>query len=137
MSHVIHITKIESTPSPSLSGMKMVSFDSCRLPFGVVFTSINTVGLVDVKMEDSLEDNQKIFTTVVTFQTPDKVPSKKSRLSFRLTSANGSQYLVGSYARPYAIIKETNPIPGKAGDSIMKTVTVTWKSSSPMLYIVG
>ena len=116
--------------------MKMLSLHSCSVPSSVEFAEINTVGLVDVKMDDSIENKEKVYTSVVSFQTPNKTPAGVSRLAFRLTTIDGNRFLLGTSERPYPIIKESNPFPGKVGDSTLKSVTITWKSPCPLLYIV-
>lgn len=136
MTKLAHVIKLESVPVENLSGLKPLSLHSCSVPSSVKFTEINIIDLVDVKMDDAIENKEKVYTSVVSFQTPDKIPSSGGHLAFRLTTIDGNRFLLGTSQRPYPIIKESNPFPGKVGDSTMKTVTVTWKSTSPLLYIV-
>lgn len=122
--------------SESLSYLKIVSDISCRFTHNVSFEEICINEVVGVTIEDSYENNQKVYTTTAIFQTCDKLPITKRHLSFRLTGIDGKRYMIGTNSRPFPIIKENNPYPEKVTDSSLKTVTITWKSMLPMLLIV-
>lgn len=137
MTKLVHIHKIEFIDSSDLSGMKILTQHSCRIPNGVNFCEIESLsGLVGAKTEDTMDDGEKVYTTTVTFQMKCKMPTEERRVAFRLTSIDGNQFLVGTDIRPYPVIKENNPYPEKPGDSVLKQVTVTWKSPYPMLLIL-
>lgn len=137
MTKLDHIVKIEQIQVSELSGLVFVKNASCKLPVGVNFCEIEDIrGLIGTKIEDDEQDGQKVYTTTVTFQTKEKTPGDRVRLAFRLTSIDGTQFLVGTDSRPYPVIKENNAFPEKPGDSDMKTVTITWKATLPMLTIL-
>lgn len=136
MNTLIHIAKIESVPVTSLLDVEKVAAASCRVPGSIVFNEINIHGLVDAKIENQLENHEPVYTVTLTYQTCDRTPQKRNSLAYRLTSIDGTRYLLGSYARPYVIYNDTTPFPGKPGDSVLKTVTLTYKSPHPLLYIV-
>lgn len=137
MTKLVHINKIEFIRSSELSGLIRVTNSSCRIPSDVNFTEINEiVNLVGVKMEDESQKGETVYTTTVTFQTKRKDVVRWKRIAFRLTSIDGNQFLVGTGSRPYPVVKENNTFPEKPGDSTLKTVTITWRSLLPMLYIV-
>ena len=119
-----------------LGAMQVIGEASCRFKNLAVFTEINIQELVGVTIEDSYENNYKIYTTTATFQTCDKKPLSSRQIVFRLTSIDGKRYMIGTGSRPFPIIKEKNSFPEKPGDSILKTVTITWKATVPMLRIV-
>ena len=126
MTKLVHIIKIEQIQASELLGLIIIKNASCKLPQGVNFSEI----------EDEEQHGQKVYTTTVTFQTGNKTPGDKVRQAYRLTSIDGTQFLVGTYSRPYAICKENNAFPEKPGDSDLKTVTITWKAPLPMLTIL-
>lgn len=119
----------------SLTAMIVIDDTSCRFKTDVVFEKIAIQELAGVTIEDAYENNQKVYTTTVIFQTCDKRPLTDRRKAFRLTSLDGKMFMVGTNGRPYPIIKERNLYPEKPADSPMKVVTVTWKSLLPMLLI--
>ena len=134
---MVHINKIEFTRTENLTPLKIVDNVSCIFTREVDFTKIDIQELVGVNIEDSYENNQKVYTTTATFTTRCKEPFYNRCLAFRLSSVDGKRYLIGTNGRPYPIIKEKNPFPEKVPDSSMKIITITWKSTFPMLLIIG
>lgn len=130
-----YFKSLEYIPASSLSGMQMLDNDLCRIPTNVNFTSINTYGLIEVTLKVSLENKQVINSVTCTFRTRDKKSFKGRHLAFRLTATDGTQHLIGTYTRPYAIIEENIPYPSKPTESTLKTVKITYKATHPMLYI--
>ena len=133
---LVHVRKIEIADACSLGSIQVLNETSCRFKTQPVFSEIGIKELVGVTIEDSYENNQRVYTTTVTFNTCDKKPMTARQAAFRLTSLDGKRYMIGTDSRPYPIIKERNPFPEKPGDSTLKTVTIVWKSLLPMLLIV-
>ena len=136
MSKLVHVRKIEIADAYSLGSIQVLSETTCRFKSQPVFSEISIKELVGVSIEDSYENNQKVYTTTATFKTCDKKPLTIRQAAFRLTSIDGQRYMIGTDSRPYPIIKEKNPFPEKPADSVLKTVTITWKSFLPWLLIV-
>lgn len=136
MSKLVHITKIEFADARSIDGLYVLNGTTCRFVSLPAFSEIGIRELVGVNIEDSYENNQKVYTTTATFNTCDKKHMTLRQTVFRLTSIDGKRYLIGTDSRPYPIIKERNPFPEKPADSALKTVTITWKAPYPMLHII-
>ena len=136
MSKLVHVHKIEMADASNLGSLRVVGEASCRFKSLAVFSEIHIHELVGVTIEDSYENNQKVYTTTATFKTCDKMPLTVRQVAFRLTSVSGQQYMIGTGSRPYPIIKESNPFPEKPADSTLKTVTITWKAPLPMLLVI-
>lgn len=119
----------------NLSSLQVISDTSLKLSSEVNFSKIDIHELVGVTIEDSYENNQKVYVTTATFITACKKPLTDRRIAFRLTSVDGKRYIIGTNARPFPIIKEKNAFPEKPADSSAKAVTITWKSLYPMLLI--
>lgn len=120
----------------SLISLQIVGEASCRFKNPAIFSEIHIQELVGVTIEDSLENNQRLYTTTAIFKSCDKTPLSARHMAFRLTSIDGKQYMIGTGSRPFPVIKEKNPFPEKPADSTLKTVTITWKSLLPMLLIL-
>ncbi len=135
MNRSVHIVKVEIASCEDLGGVEMVASSSCRLSGNVNFAEINILEQAEASITDAIENKERVYTTTLTYHTCDKTPTTDTHKVFRLTTIDGTQFLVGTHARPYAIIKESNPFPRKPGDNILKIVTVTWKALTPMLYI--
>ena len=119
----------------SITAIRVITGTTCRFTNDVLFTEISIHGVVGVIVEDSYENNQKVFTTTATFQTCDKLPQTERRMAFRMTGIDEKRYMIGTDSRPFPIIKERNPYPERPADSSLKTVTITWRSLLPMLLI--
>ena len=135
MSNLVHIVKVEFASGTSLSNLKVTSPSSCRILSAVNFSEILIEGLAEVNVEDAYENNQTVYSTTLSFQSHDRKLFGLRQAAFRLSSADGHRYMLGTHTRPYPIIKETVPFPDKPGDSTLKKVTVTWKSPLPMLLL--
>lgn len=136
MSKLVHINKVEYARVAEVLSLRLINKHSCVLKNVVNFKEIPIEGLVSVKIEDVVQNNEIIYTSTATFRTCDKSPWNDRKLVFRLTSVNGNVFILGNRSRPYPIIKEINPYPEKPNDDTLKTVQVTWKATTPMLYLV-
>lgn len=136
MSKLVHVNKIEMAGVDNLATMRVVSDTACRFTSDVSFEEICITELVGVTIEDEMEKNQKVFKTTAVFTTKDKKPLTERRLAFRLTSVDGKKYMIGWNGRPFPIIKEKNPFPEKPSDSSLKTISISWKATVPMLLIL-
>lgn len=136
MLKLVHVNKIEKVRIADLSSLRIVSPSTCRFVKDVHFSEISIKELAGVSVEDSYENNQKIFTTTITFHAMDHEPLSDRQYAFRLTTVKGEKFLVGTNTRPYPIIKENTPYPEKPADNMLKKMTITWKSIYPMLKIL-
>lgn len=136
MLNLVHAIKVEFVPSEKLSGKLHLIGNQCRFKSSVSFTEIPIEGLVEVSQEKTVENNEKVFTTTARFETCRRDIDALRRVAFRLTSANGRKYMLGTFSRPYALIEETTPFPGKPSDTTLKNFKVTWKGPLPLLPIV-
>ena len=135
MSNLVHIVKVEFASCISLTGLKITSPSSCRILSSVNFSEFLIEGLAEANVEDSHENNQVVYSTTLSLKFHDRKLLSLRQTVFRLTSADGHRYLLGTHTRPYPIVKEVVPFPDKPGDSTLKKMTVTWKSTLPMLLL--
>ena len=132
----VHINKLEMVRVEELTPMRIISDTECRFTREVDFSKIDIQELVGVTIEDSYENNQRVFTTTATFSTCCKKPVTDRHMAFRVTSVDGKRYMIGTNARPFPVVREKNPYPDRPADSSLKTVTIVWKSLLPMLHII-
>lgn len=110
---------------------------ACFLSNALIFTNIDIYELVGVRVEDEYENNQRQYTTTATFRTARKIPASTRQCIFRLTSADGTKYIIGTGQIPHPVVKEKEPYPEKPADTTLNTVTVIWKAVYPMLKVLG
>lgn len=136
MSNLVHITKIEMVDVSQLANMRIVNNDTCCFSTTPTFTSIKIKGLVGVEVRDEFNGLQTMYTTTLKFKVCSKDTVSWRRKAFRLTSVNGTKYMVGTKSRPFAIVKASNPWPENEPDNTFQQVTVEWKSTHPMLQVL-
>lgn len=136
MQDIIHIIKAESAPCSSLQSLTELPDHCCRLPQNVNFTDINIVELADLKVEAEPENGTIVRAATLSFQVRSDASVPERRAAFRLTGADGRRFILGSYARPYPIIKSSTPFPGRADGSRLRSFTVTLRCADPLRQIV-
>lgn len=130
------IIKIEQADCKDLSVMEVAGERQCHFMSDVNFTEINTFGNIQVSEDSDYQNNERIWTITVTYKQKCKLPTGARRKAYRLTRLDGTQFVVGTYDRPFPVIKESNPYPDKVTGTTLMTVTITWKSKHGMLEII-
>lgn len=135
MQHLSHIIKVESAACSAINPVSLLTADRCSIPSNVNFTDLNIKEQAEAKVESEQENNTTLYAVTLNFQTCHYQDWVQSRSVFRLTCADGKQYLLGTHMRPYPTVKQTLPFP-KGSDSQLRSVTVTLKSEFPLLLIL-
>lgn len=136
MSLLVHLRSVAFTSAENLADMIVADRLFAKLPESAVFTSINIEGLANMVIEDSLDDNQRFYTTTLTFRACEKKPADIRRAAFIVESVVGKRYLIGSDVRPWPVYKEVNPFPDKPTDTALKECTVTWRATWSPLEVI-
>nr|DAY94257.1 MAG TPA: hypothetical protein [Caudoviricetes sp.] len=94
----------------------------------VTFYPYCLVGLGKCEVQYKIEGGQDLYETKVTFFVSDKPERFNRFLCFRLTTVQGSQYLIGTDNRPFPLMtwKEINP--SSASERKGYEVTITYKN---------
>ena len=135
MQNLSHVIKVERADISQLNPVTILSGDTCSLPPNVNFTDLHIKEQAAVNVESAVENNEELYNTTLEFKTCHYQQAVPRRQVFRLTSADGTQYLLGTHERPYPVIKQVLPFP-KGQDSQLRTVTVTLKSRFGLLRII-
>lgn len=99
------------------------------------FIEIPISGLASVEMIDSIENEQVIYQTKLTFFTQcPPFPSPLKRC-YRITDVQGNQFLIGIAKSPFPVSSGTDSNPSSPAGKRGKETVVTWKSTVPMLHI--
>ena len=137
MSKLIHILKIEMASPKGNPFVLVTPAMDCVMNYDTRFEEIHAEGLIEVSVEDSFEDNQRVYATTATFRTCRKAPLLARQKVFRLTAMDGTRWLMGTGEKPYPIVSEANPWPGDPSGSALKKVKLTWKATTPLLRIIN
>ena len=65
---------------------------------------IPMVGLASLELSDKIEAGIRVWTTKLSFVVPERLAHLTNHVSFRLTSVDGVQYIMGLSDRPHPII---------------------------------
>jgi hypothetical protein len=130
-----NIIKLESIAVSLLGDVQFLNDKVVVLP-SLKWTRHNVKIPVSVEVSDVIESRNRIFTTKMTFQTCEDIDVDTIPLAFRVTSALGESFMIGSHDRPYPVINKTDPYPSNMGDSTLITYTVTYKNTIPMARVI-
>ena len=136
MSNLVHIRSVAYIPAEALADLVVANQLFVRLPTDLSLNKINIEGLAGMTIEDQVENNQRFYTTTLTFRACEKKPADIRRSAFIVESVVGKRYLIGSDVRPWPIYKEVNRFPDKPTDSALKECTVTWRATWSPLEVI-
>lgn len=131
-----NIIKVESILCKNLSSLKQTAQFAVKFLSTYEFTEINIKKPASCEITDVIENKVRVFTNKLIFKTCEDLPQDYENFAFRLTTAEGNEYLLGNAGRPYPIITTSEPLPEKESETSLKTVTVTWKGLQKLNLIV-
>jgi hypothetical protein len=135
MTTLIHITRVERIPCADLVSLVYIDRNHVKIPSDVKFIDINIVGLAQMSVDDDIDNLQSITTSTLKFNLCPLDNVYGRFYAYRLTSANGQRYLVGCSDRPFPVSKCSRPFPDSASGSVLQSITVTLKSTVPLLFV--
>lgn|SRR5574344_261697 len=130
-----NIIKVEYVDVIKLSSVVIVSDKDVIVPADIIFNEIDIKKPCSCEISDAVESKTRLYTTKLVFQTCDDNIPKNGFVAYKVTTANKISYLIGTYDRPYPVVNSVDPFPSALTDSTLKTVTVTYKNTLPMLKV--
>lgn len=135
---LLHIKKIEVCSAHHLIWVLPLPEARKALLYEYIpFRPLCTVGLVTAEVEDAQENGVRTWTTRITAVLPARPAPWRNPVAFRLTAADGTQYLVGLSESPYPAVTFKDTHPDKAATRCACVLTVTWHAACPMLELEG
>lgn len=95
------------------------------------------VGLASLEAADELQQSARVFTHKLACTIPARKPLPECPLVWRVTSADGTRYLLGSYDKPFPVWSQTDKFPDRTSDKTACVLTVRYASMMPLMEIVG
>jgi hypothetical protein len=135
MQQLSHIIKVERADISVLYPVTIISDEVCTISPNVNFTDLKIKEQASATVESEVENGEVVRTTTLEFKLCHYADTIPRRQVFRLTSADGRQYLLGTHERPYPLVKQVLPFP-RGSESQLMTVTVTLKSRFGLLRIL-
>ena len=136
MAYIKNIIKVEVTEAENLKSMALLSRHSCYLPSDVGFRNIACKNPSSCEITDKVESKVRIFTSKLSFKTREQIDPGWKTLAYRVTTADGSRYLIGCELRPYPVLTRTENMPGSHTDSSLIVYVATWTGILKPLQII-
>lgn len=100
------------------------------------FSKLPLVGLAKCEVTSKLQDNSRIFTTILSGLLSEHFDVTGRQLAFMITCVNGDRFLIGSCERPYPVVNTTDTLPGKASDPSGCTIDVQYVDTMGILKVL-
>lgn len=136
MSYIKNIIKIEVAKAKELRAISFPAKELVIVPNDVEFRQIPCKSTSSCEITDKVESKVRIFTSKLTFKSSEQIDGGGQPLAYRVTTADGCQYLIGFTHRPFPVLTRTENMPSSMTDSSLITYTVTWTDVVKPLQIV-
>ena len=131
-----NIVKVEWIPSPRhLRNVVLLDDHRCLLQYYRPFEALCLDGLAQCEVSEAVDNGCRVTTVKLTAHTPEDFHVDERRLCWRITTVEGTQYLIGLDEQPWPETTIVDTYPDKATDRSGKTVTVTWTTALGLLRI--
>lgn len=132
-----NIIKVEWILSPRhMRNVVLLDDHRVLLQYYRPFHALCLDGLAQCETSEAVENGCRITTVKMTAHTTEDFRVDERRLCWRITTVEGTQYLIGLDEQPWPEVTVVDTYPDKATDRSGKTITVTWTTSLGLLYIV-
>ena len=131
-----NIRRVEAIESFHLRHSDYVASQGVFLNVLQLFKEIPIIGLASATVKDKIENNQRIFTTELSFRTCTPLLPEPQKLCFLLTTVSGDRYLLGSHQRPYPLVTNSQNFPGSASAASGNVVKVDYTGPFPLLKVL-
>ena len=131
-----NIKKVEVIEARHLKNINIIHGVGVLLNYWRNFVEIPITELGEVEMVSSIENKSRLITTKLTFHTSTHFDVDNRQLCFRVTTINGSQWLIGTDVHPFAVVNTTDRYPSNVTDKSGCTVVAEYKNTHGMLAIL-
>lgn len=136
MAYIKNIIKVELIEAENLAGLVYPERDKCIIPPGVSFRQIPCKNPSSCEITDKIESKVRIFTSKLTFKSCEQINPTWRQFAYRITTADGCQYLIGRDHRPYPALGISETMPSSRTESSITTYTVTLSDIIKPLQII-
>lgn len=131
-----HITKVEYIDSFRLKGIQVINGVGVLLNGWRDFTVLNTVGLSSVESSTKIVKKNTLYTVKLISELAEQFKPGNRHICYRLTTASGGQFLLGSSIEPYVISNITDIFPGATTDKSVTRLTADYSNTHGLLAIL-
>lgn len=128
MNKVFSVVKIERC---WCSFVRMVQYDGEALLTSHLFQEIEGVRVpAELSLSEEVEDKERVYTSELTFSTCREI-GHAGTWAYRITLADGTRYIMGSYTRPFPVTSMSRTM-GAVASSQVPQYKVVLKSGVPL-----
>lgn len=131
------ITKVERTRCENLQGVLMPSIKKIFLTSSVEWENMCISKNAKLTIEDKTVDKNLVFEHKLVFKAIQDHENDGNKYAYRVTTAFGNQYLIGSDSRPYPVCSTTVQLSSTATDDVLLQATVTWSTTHSAFLIAS
>lgn len=131
-----NIKKVEVIESRYLNDITVIHGIGVMLNYWRNFNEITLSDLAEVEINSIIENKCRLYSLKLSFHTPDSFDVGMRALCYRVTTVNGSQFLIGTSRHPYPVTSTTELLPSDVTAKSGTSVEVTYKNSHGMLSIL-
>ena len=135
MERLLNITHVEFIEARYLAGINIVKNTGVLLRQWRNWQELPTVGLSSLVSDSKIVDKETIFTLKLTSELRDSFTVGGRHLCYRLTTATGGQFLMGTSDRPYTITNIQDNYPGEATEKSVTRLTAEYSNIYGLLAI--
>lgn len=131
-----NIKKVEVIEARHLNDITVIHGVGVLLNYWRNFVEVPLSGLAEVEMTSEIETKSRLYTVKLSFHSPKHFDVDNRQLCFRVTTVNGSTFLIGTNFRPYVKVVTYDLFPASTTDRSGCTVTAEYKNVHGMLAIL-
>ena len=136
MERLLNITKVECIEARYLAGINIVKNTGVLLKKWRNWQKLPTIGLSSLTSETKVVDKETVFTLKLTAELYNSFSVSGRHLCYRLTTANGGQFLMGTNESPYTITNVQDNYPGVVTDKSATKLTAEYSNIYGLLAIL-
>lgn len=123
------VTKVERTPCDEIQGDMIIYTKKIILSPSIEWEDMCIGKSAKLTIEDKTVDKNIIFEHKLVFKSIKDIENNGRKYAYRVTTAFGNQYLIGSDSRPYPVCSTSVLLSSAATDDVLLQATVTWSAT--------
>lgn len=131
-----NIKKVEAIEASFLNDITVIHGIGVMLNYWRNFTEIPLSDLAEVEINSIIENKCRLYSLKLSFHTPESFDAGVRDLCYRVTTVNGSQFLIGTSRLPFPVTSSTELFPSSVTAKSGTSVEVTYKNAHGMLSIL-
>ena len=131
------VTKVERTLCENLKGVLMPSIKTIFLISSIEWEDMCFSNNAKLTIEDKTVDKNLVVEHKLVFKSIQDRKNDGGKYAYRITTAFGNQYLIGSDSRPFPVCSTTVQLSSSATDDVLLQATVTWNARHAAYLIVN